>query len=286
LVEGPAGTAVLPLHVENFGLAPVSDSLGWEVPDGWQVSTAGRPDFAGGDAAVVDVVVTRGADVFYPAPVVSAKLAYAPGKGVRVSQPLRVSRTVAAPCGRPDIDGELREKLWWKPATQLFDWSGKPTEAESTAFYFAWDDSSVYLAAWCRETKPESLRLGAAERDGAVYNDDCVGWFLRPDFGSRRVYQVYVNAAGTVFDQSIVTTDDAGTTSDPAWNGEYEVKTTRGKDWWSVEMRMPVAQFGAKTEPGRSWGVNFRRKQQRLGTADWQVPISYDADTYGRIVME
>ncbi len=287
IVEGQAGTTVLPLVVSNFGNPPLKDSFGWEVPDGWQVSTAGRPEFAdGGDAALVDVVVTRGADAFYPVPVVSATLPYAPGKGVRVSQPLRVARTVSAPHGRPDIDGELREKLWWKPATRLFRPNGKPTRAESTAFYFAWDDSSVYLAAWCRESRPESLRLDAAERDGAVYNDDCVGWFLRPDFSNRNVYQVYVNAAGTVFDQSINTTEDAGTESDPSWNGEYEVKAARGADWWSVEMRVPVAQFGAKAGPGRAWGANFRRKQQRLGTADWQVPISYDPDTFGRLLME
>lgn len=287
IVDGQAGTTVLPLVVSNFGNPPVSDSLGWEVPDGWQVSTAGRPDFAdGGDAALVDVVVTRGADVYYPVPVVSTTLPYAPGKGVRVSQSLRVARTAAARHGRPDIDGELREKLWWKPATKLFGPDGKPSLAESTAFYFAWDDSSVYLAAWCRETQMDSLRLGATGRDGSVYNDDCVGWFLRPDFASRRACQVYVNASGVVFDQSVATTAEGGMESDPKWSGEYEVKTARGKDWWSVEMRVPVAQLGGKTGQGISWGVNFRRKQQRLGNADWQVPISYDVDTFGRMVME
>jgi 3',5'-cyclic AMP phosphodiesterase CpdA len=287
VAEGQAATTAMQLWLNNYDQAPVGDELKWDVPDGWSVACRPKIDYVDGSSALVDFVVVRGGDVIYPVPTVSTKLAYAPGKGVEVSQPLRVSRTVTAfKTAQPVIDGQLREKTWQRPATLLFNWDGKPTEAESTAFCFGWDSANVYLAAWCRESRMDSLRLGATERDGAVYNDDCVGWFLRPDFGNRQVYQVYVNAGGVVFDQSIVTSVESGMESDPEWNGDYEVKTARGKDWWSVEVRVPAAQLGGKAEAGRAWGLNFRRKQQRLGTADWQVPISYDADTYGRMVME
>lgn len=284
--EGEAGTAVVPLILTNFGFGPVSDSLGWEVPDGWSVTAPGRLEFADGDGAVVDVVLARSEELIFPVPVAKARVAYAPGKGVAVSAPLRVRRTARAVRCRPDIDGQLREKLWRDPATRLFRSNGKPTPAESTAFLFAWEDDNLYLAAFCRESRPESLRVAATGQDGPVYGDDCVGWFLQPDPLTHRVYQFYVNPAGAVFDQAIAISEDGIVSADRAWHAECELKTAQGKDWWSVEVRLPVAQFGVKTGAGQAWGVNFRRKQPRLGTADWHLPVSYDPDTFGRLLME
>jgi len=45
--------------------------------------------------------------------------------------------------------------------------------------------------------------------------------------------------------------------------------------------------LGGIAEPGKKWKINFRRKQRRLDTvADWQVPIDYDPETLGFLLMK
>jgi hypothetical protein len=73
---------------------------------------------------------------------------------------------------------------------------------------------------------------------------------------------------------------------DRHWDGEYEIGVHRDDDFWSIEIRIPVEQFGIKIESGQNWRINFRRKQPRLETtADWQTPIDYKPDTFGLLLI-
>jgi len=76
--------------------------------------------------------------------------------------------------------------------------------------------------------------------------------------------------------------------ADLKWSGTYEVKTTRNGDNWTLEAAIPLAALGVESaQRGDEWQVNFRRKQKRVNSsADWQVPISYDPATYGRLVYK
>lgn len=101
------------------------------------------------------------------------------------------------------------------------------------------------------------------------------------------VYQIYFNPLGSVFDQKISVSPEAGFDADRTWNGTYEVKTIKGSDFWSIEVRIPLNQFEFAIKSGQKWGLNFRRKQKRFNSsADWQVPITYDPETYGYLIMK
>jgi hypothetical protein len=132
----------------------------------------------------------------------------------------------------------------------------------------------------------EELAAAATERDGAVYTEDCVGLFLHPDPDEMVVYQIYVNPAGTVFDQEISFDETMWWTAEREWNGQYEIATSQSDDRWSVEIAIPLAQFETPGG-GSTWGLNFRRKQARAGAAtDWQIPLDYDPRTFGELVFE
>jgi hypothetical protein len=74
---------------------------------------------------------------------------------------------------------------------------------------------------------------------------------------------------------------------DRDWDGEYDIKTIHGADFWTVEAAIPLGQFGAAGLQSTKMGLNFRRKQARLSSsADWQVPIDYDPKTFGILIME
>jgi len=261
--------------------AALRETLWWKLSPGWTAKPARQfvevP--AGGGAVVGCTLVCSGSP--YPVPEVHLRFPYAEGRSVEVYDLLPVARALVCPAASapPAIDGSLADPCWQNPVTGLFEpESGRAARTESTRFYFCRDAEALYLGAWCRETKPDSMVVNAADRDGAVYADDCAGWFLSPT-GSDPVYQLYVNPSGTIFDQRIV--EYRG---DPAWNCACEVRTARGPGFWTAELKIPFSALdGAR--PGE-WKVNFRRKQQRLGTmADWQVPITYNPATYGFMEM-
>ena len=136
---------------------------------------------------------------------------------------------------------------------------------------------------------PEMVNVTAniEERDGPVYGEDCVGYFFQPNPDKMTVYQIYVNPLGTVFDQEITFDETMWYTANREWDGEYEVATQRTDDRWSVEIRVPLAQIGGDIGQFPAWGANFRRKQARTSaSADWQVPIDYDPNTFGEVAFE
>ena len=100
------------------------------------------------------------------------------------------------------------------------------------------------------------------------------------------VYQLYFNPRGAIFDQKITEETGGNLVSDRNWNGKYDVKTTKGTDYWSIEIKVPLAQFDVSARAKDQMGLNFRRKQFRLqSAADWQVPLVGDPKALGKMVL-
>lgn|GEM_PF-6264721 len=111
--------------------------------------------------------------------------------------------------------------------------------------------------------------------------------FFQPDIGEAVVYQIYFNSVGVAFDQKITSDENDRIQADREWNGTYNVKTNIGEDRWTLEAAIPLNQLGVEGNIHADWGINFRRKHQRLNsTGDWLVPISYDPATYGTLKFE
>jgi hypothetical protein len=256
------------------------------VPEGWSV----QPDRAAltippGEerSAAFEVAGTKP----FPAPSATVRLPYRIGRKSPVSRALRVARP--AVCSRAAgvvVDGKPDEKCWQRPETRFFGADGGPAKTDSSRFYFAWDDTSLYVGAVCFDPAVTTVRAQAEKQDDAVYNDDCVGFFLQPDTSAADIYQVYFNPKGVAFDQRIAVNFDGDMDADPKWNGSYAAAGSLGPDRWTFEARIPLAQLGAKAGPGRVWGLNFRRKQPgKKASADWQ-PVSYDPNGFGLLEMK
>lgn len=268
---------------------PLEDTLRWDVPDNWIVTPEVMPIQV---PARTDREITFTASVsgpLYPVPEIAVNFTYGKNKKVKVSVPISVART--AECfpveGKVVIDGRLDESCWRQPVTELFSEEGPLRMTEPAAFYFAYDSDNLYLAARCHETRMDSLKAVVTERDGALHQEDCIGYFIEPHAGSDTVFQIYFNTLGTIYDYKIWKNTD-GSTDYANWNGEYETKTAINRDNWSMEIRLPVKQLGlAGIAPGQKWEINFRRKQPRLAAAaDWQLPIGYPAYRGGWLIMK
>jgi predicted phosphodiesterase len=264
----------------------LDDTLRWEVPEGWTVEPQILPiKVLMGDSTMVKFKI-KSKGKLYPVPTVTLNFPYVQDKNYLIKKSLPVARTVYSyPVSTPPvIDGFITEEFWQKPVFKLFSPNGGPMAIDSTYFYFAYDENNLYVAAKCKVSEFGSIFAAVTERHGAVYNEDCAGYFFSPDITKGTIYQIYFNPLGIVFDQKIT---DNGNNVDRAWNGNYEVKTYQGNDYWSIEARIPFEQLSAKGKSGEKWGINFRRKQKRFNSAaDWQVPISYDPKTLGFIILK
>jgi hypothetical protein len=277
------------LIVKNQPLeTSLEDTLRWDVPTGWSVSpkTLAVNVAPGSEGEYRFAVAGEGRP--FPAPKLTLRFPYAKGKSSPVTASLHVART--AQCSfvskMPVIDGKVSEKLWQKPVMHLFTNDSEAMKTDSVRFYFAADSANLYLGAVCFDPNPDSVRANATERDKGVHLDDCVGWFLLPDTSKGDIYQVYFNPNAVVLDQKITVSPEGKMDVDMKWNVDVDVKGAKGRDYWSVEARLPLAQFGVVAKPGDAWGMNFRRKQPgRKANADWQ-PISYDPHGLGLMLMK
>jgi hypothetical protein len=284
--------SLVALQVKNSESDSLNDTLRWTIPEGWKVEPAGRyVTLAPGASGTLQFKVRSPDKQLFPVPNATLRMPYARGKTLPVTKWLSLVRQAQGKPGTPVIDGKLTESFWQNPVTRFFGPKGAPSAVESTAFLFAHDADNLYLAAWCRETKPDSIVAKAVKHDDAVYGEDCVGYFIQPDTGKGDIYQIYFNPKGVAFDQKITVTADGTTNADRAWNGTYEVKIASGADYWSMEARIPLAILGIKPDtqglmPG-TFGLNFRRKQKRLNTsADWQIPVDYNPKNFGVLLLK
>ena len=267
----------------------LEDTVRWDIPSGWSVMPISIPvTIPPGETVSREFVIATDGTI-YPAPEVSVKFPYSEGKETAAVRGLPVQRFVTCEAveKKPKIDGRLKEDIWNNPVTRLFAPDGGEMAIDSVNFYFAHDDENLYLAAYCHDADIAKIVESVKEHDGSVYGEDCVGYFFCPDFDSMFIYQVYFNPRGYVFDQKIWLNEDGDYRSDREWNGDYKVKTHKGDDFWSIEAAIPAALFGVSLEKGAKWGLNFRRKQKRFDSAaDWMIPIEYEAEYLGRLVIQ
>jgi hypothetical protein len=280
-------TATLVIRNQPFD-TPLEDTIRWEVPSHWSVSPKTLAVSVAPGAEAEYRFDVAGAGYPFPAPKLTLRFPYAKGKSCPVTASLDVARTAQCSFVKrpPKIDGKVDEKLWQKPVMDFFTNDSESMKTDFVWFYFAADSANLYLAAVCIDPNPDSVRAKATERDKGVHNDDCVGWFLAPDTSKGDIYQIYFNPNAVVLDQKITVSPEGKMGVDPAWNANVDVRAAKGKDYWSVEAKLPLAQFGVRAKPGDVWGLNFRRKQPgRKANADWQ-PISYDPHGLGLLFIK
>ncbi|MBM3307221.1 MAG: metallophosphoesterase [Candidatus Eisenbacteria bacterium] len=288
--ENASVRAPLVVSIRNDSGEPVDDLLTWTATDGWTVEpTEARVSVAPGGAAECRFTATNTGDL-YPLPRLSLKYPLSDGRRLDVDVPLRAVRTATAARFErsPVIDGAIDEEGWGRAAavSRLFPPYEETVEGE-TRVLFGYDDANLYIAADCAEPIMDALAARVTERDGAVYGEDCVGFFIQPNRDHGTVYQIYWNPVATAFDQRIVVGGVGGYSADRAWDGEHEAAVARLGDRWVLEARISMDTLETSAAPGAVWGLNFRRKQARTGaSADWQVPIDYDPSTFGRLVLE
>jgi len=133
------------------------------------------------------------------------------------------------------LDGKLDEKFWdglaSYPLRELGD-GGEP-DAETT-FKVAWSEGFLYFAIRCAEKDMKNLRIGATENeDPNVWKGDEVELLLETP--THVYYQIAISPVGAILDV------DWKDGFDTTWSSGAEAAARHGEDFWTVEVRVPVA---------------------------------------------
>ncbi len=152
----------------------------------------------------------------------------------------------------PVIDGKLDDDCW-QTAGLMQDFSinigGKP-KAQTKA-WIATDGEKLYLATEAEEEFMSHITANISEKNGPVYNDDCVEFFFDPNLKMQGFYQLSVNPIGAIY--------CGGTLG--GWNPDVKVATQKGTDRWFVELSMPLKDLKLA---GSSFGFNVCRERRPL----------------------
>ncbi len=182
------------------------------------------------------------------------------------------------------IDGQLDDEFWKGLPTYEFRdvKTGEPLENKTT-FQVAWAGDSLYFAIRCGEEHMDSLVTPAVKNgDNAIYEGDSIELLLETP--THAYYQISIDPKGLVNDLDRPGANMIGkashTSNNTLWDADMEVATQQGKNYWTVEMRVPamgasqeeilpnIGVAGDKPTKDAPWYFNVCRIRRAGGTSE------------------
>ncbi len=157
------------------------------------------------------------------------------------------------------------------PKMRMVDKAGKPTDSTVSVF---WTQTALHVRVEGPEDNMELLKECPTGRDVNLWKGDNkydnVEIFLEPHDGIG-YRQLAANPAGGMYD---------AIKWDTSWNPEWEVKTTLGKNYWTMDFTIPFKEItGSAPKNGDQWHITIIRNNQ---TETLAFPFaSYHASSSG-----
>ena len=183
----------------------------------------------------------------------------------------------------PVVDGVAGDTAWaGLPLNVLNDWrSGAPPPA-ATSFRLGWDDTALYLLVRCDDPTVKTLRAACLERDGEVYQDDCVELHLSVDSERTRRFQILVNSRGVIQDLAYSLNEGGTDVANRDWtcSGATAAATVDDRGY-TVELKVPLAAVGGGASPGTLLYANVCRERYSDATAGQPAELQSWSVTQG-----
>ena len=165
--------------------------------------------------------------------------------------------TVPQIFAKPNLDKVLDDPLWQKAAHISLLTVAGAEPADKTDGYVMADTENLYIAMRCHDAHPETMKAAITSRDGTIWEDDCVEFFIGPagrhcDWSD--YYHLGVSLSGALFD---------GHKTDPSWNLNWQALTKRTATGWEMVAAIPFAGLHLNDSCRGDWIVNFCRENPR-----------------------
>ncbi|MFH1312377.1 MAG: metallophosphoesterase [Candidatus Eisenbacteria bacterium] len=279
------------VSIENRSHVTLRDTATWVSRGGWSVEPAqDYVEVPPGEVGMLTAFATNDGQVF-PVPVLRLNVPHDDDSTIPVEEPLLLRRVASAHHTEesPQLDGLLNEAIWGSSGavSEFFGWRGEPSSGDSTFLKMCYDRDNLYVGIECMDNVMAEISAGVEDRDGFIRDDDNFSILLEPVRGSQVFYQVYVNPIGTIFDQMIEICPFGTWVLHPEWDAPLEVATQVLEDRWIVELAIPLAALGVKSDDDPRWGFNFMRWHRRLDAASaFQPPVRFDSDRMAVLRLE
>ena len=180
----------------------------------------------------------------------------------------------------PTITGRISDPLW-KKAAVLDDFrilnSIVPATIKTEVRLLRAKDN-LYIAFKCFEPDMTNIVDRYTERDSCIWEDDDVEVRLAPgidaaDSSNYPFYCFMVNSGGTQGDmlnyppkmnkkaaETVVGKSWESTTPGSEWNAKWEAKTSKGKDFWIAEMKIPLSAMNGLDK--KTWRILLARGEK------------------------
>jgi hypothetical protein len=185
--------------------------------------------------------------------------------------PAPVAQVLAMRTPRPVvIDGVLADPIWASAQRVSTFLQRDPVEGvaptESTVVWVAYDDAALYVAARMYDAHPDSIVARLGRRD-ANTNSDRFVLYLDTYHDHRSGFYFSIDAAGTLWDGTLMNDD----WDDNSWDGVWEGRTRIDSLGWTAELRIPYSQLRFLKADHYVWGINLRRTISRKNENDYLV---------------
>jgi len=167
----------------------------------------------------------------------------------------------------PVLDGKLDDAVWqqgeWYSHFTLLGEGFKPAAAQ-TRFKVAFDRQNLYFGVELFEPQMDKLVARETKRDGRVHADDVLEIMVVPDNARLDYYHFSVNPLGTQYDAEL---RQGGNVRTSEWDANWQAKTARGPQSWTVEVAIPFVELGLNGLSQGDWALNVAR-ERKAGTPE------------------
>jgi hypothetical protein len=155
----------------------------------------------------------------------------------------------------PKIDGTLNDPAWAKARVHdkyyvYFKPNPGPGKLKTT-LRMLWNAQGLFIGITNFDSNMEKIKAVHTTKDSnKLWTDDCAEIYFDPNAESVGFTKFTVNALGTLSDMRRI---DASV-SLPSWSASgVEVKTSRNKESWIIEMFIPWSDLGTPPQNGTLW---------------------------------
>ncbi|HEX2920781.1 MAG TPA: DUF5916 domain-containing protein [Bacteroidales bacterium] len=176
----------------------------------------------------------------------------------------------------PIINGILDEQVWINA-----NWGGDFIQDEpynggkasqKTEFCVLYNKDNLFVAIKAYDTNPDSIVTRMTRRDS--YDGDFVSIIFDSFHDLRTGFLFGTSSSGVKYDRLF---SDDGDNEDETWDPNWWVKTSKNKDGWVAEMKIPFSQVRFEKNSGEAWGIQLSRRIYRNQEKDFWQHIPKDA---------